>query len=220
MNTFFDKPSKQQFLFRLKIALAAILVNVLFAILLWPLGLLVLSLLIVSITLSIIASFFDVPSLVKSGKMQYYSNLLLGEAPKNGKITLHGGTLFDYYFVLQSQWSGTYRSRYIILQYINGLLALMEKHPDDTQIQGTSYIITPKTAQKIGLRQVPTNFIQRIILYYNFFNLMCGISMAKNRWSIPNLSKIYTYQGSIKSLKKHKAFLLKFKARLEQQLNI
>jgi hypothetical protein len=35
--------------------------------------------------------------------MIYYSPLFITEKPKDGLIKIHGGTLFDYYFVIEKK---------------------------------------------------------------------------------------------------------------------
>jgi hypothetical protein len=96
-----------------------------------------------AIGLSIIAPFFDMPSLKKSGKIIYYSPLFIAEKPKNDTLKVHGGTLFDYYFVIDKERNAKERTNFILQQYVEGLLRLMADYKTDEKliIRGTSYII-------------------------------------------------------------------------------
>ena len=75
----------------------------------------------------VFASFIDVPQGVKSGQLTYLSPFLLHTKIKRNKIDLHGGTLFDYYFVLDTQLNARQRKQLILKNYIIGLLNLIEK---------------------------------------------------------------------------------------------
>lgn len=170
------------------------------------------------IVVSIIAPFFDVPSLRKSGKVKYYSSLFLAEKPKNGSVTIHGGTLFDYYFVLEREMSGAQRTRYILHQYVSGLLALMEEYESEPQmkVRGTSYIVNKRTAEKIGFAVVYTDFLQRIILTFNYFNISVANSIAKKRLFFPRIRRTTTYEASIGDLLEKKQIILKLNDLLKE----
>lgn len=169
------------------------------------------------IILSIVAPFFDVPSLKKSGKMIYYSPLFLTEKPKNGLIKIHGGTLFDYFFVIDRKMNGKQRTKLIIQQYLNGLLSLIEKHKDNKQlkVRGTSYIINEKTAKKIGFKVTKTDSLQKTILTFNYFNILISNSIAKNKLSFPNLSKTRTFEAKIGQLVEKRKYLEKLNESLK-----
>lgn len=160
------------------------------------------------IILSLLAPFIDTPSMKKSGKLTYYSPLFLAEKPKNGSITIHGGTLFDYVFVIPKAISGHDRTQFILQQYLAGLLSLIETYEEtepDIKLKGTSYIMSPRTAAKLGFTSMPTDGIQSLILIYNYFNLTLSNSLAKKRLSFPNLRKINTYEANLQDLIANKA---------------
>ena len=165
-------------------------------------GIYLLGIVTFAITLSIIAPFFDMPSLKSSGKIVYYSPLFLAEKPKNKLTRIHGGTLFDYYFVIDRSLNGKQRTDFIIQQYLSGLLAFIEKHKTNKQmkVRGTSYIINKRTAEKIGFKVVETNMLQKIILIYNYFNVMVSNSIAKNKLAFPKLSNTKTFEADIGQL--------------------
>mgnify|MGYP006192488937 FL=1 len=111
---------------------------------------------------SIIAPFYDVPALKKTGDLTYHSSLFVSERPKNGIIKVHGGTLLDYIFVIDHQSKGPQRTKFILQEYLEGLLNLMEELPPESKnsrVRGTSYIINEKTSQRIGFQVVETDFL-------------------------------------------------------------
>lgn len=182
-------------------------------------GFYLLSLLAFSITLSIIAPFFDTPSGIKRGKLIYYSSLFLAEPEKKGEIKIHGGTLFDYVFVLDKKMSGNTRTRFILQKYLEGLLNLMadyeEKANKEIMITGTSYILNKRTANKLGFRLVTTDPVQKLILIYNYFNLLISNSIAKGKLSFPNINRIITVEASLDELCQNKTYITLFYERLK-----
>lgn len=219
-HPFYSKTKKEQNRIQLVIALCSItiiLVSGAISILtgIYPIGIIAFI-----VVLSIIAPFFDVPSLVKSGKMMYFSPLFLTEKPKNGVIHIHGGTLFDYYFVIDTRMNGAQRTTFIIQQYLQGLLSLIEKHQDDKQmkIRGTSYIINERTAKKIGLTITKTDFLQKVVLTYNYANILLSNSIAKKKLSFPQVSNTKTFEATISDLLEHKDYIEKLNTSLKSTL--
>ena len=143
--------------------------------------------------------------------MIYYSPLFITEKLKNGLIKIHGGTLFDYYFVIDKKMNGKQRTNFIIQQYLDGLLQLIEKYENNKKIkiQGTSYIINERTAEKIGFKIVETNILQKLILIYNYFNILASNSIAKNKLSFPNINKTKTFETDMSQLIERKEYIEK-----------
>lgn len=189
-------------------ALAVILVSIFIS---WKTGIYLVPILAFPIVLSIIAPFFDTPSLKKRKKLIYHSSLFLTEAPKNGVIILHGGTLFDYVFVIDKKMHGKQRTTFILQQYLQGLLCLIEQYKNTTQkdlkIRGTSYILNKRTAERIGFRVISTDFIQNLILIYNYFNILIMNSIAKDRLVFPNLKDTITFEANLNDLIERKAYI-------------
>ena len=179
-------------------------------------GIYLIGILTFPITLSIIAPFFDMPSLKKNGRVTYYSPLFITEKPKNGLIKIHGGTLFDYYFVIDKRMNGKQRTNFIIQQYLQGLLDLIKKYENESKIKvrGTSYILNNRTAEKIGFKIIRTDFLQKIILVYNYFNILTSNSIAKNKLSFPNLNKTITFETNFKQLSERKDYIEKLNNKL------
>lgn len=76
--------------------------------------------------------------------------MFIEEKAVDGSIKIHGGTLFDYYYVIDRKMTVKQRLNFIIRQYILGLLALIEQHKDDKHLKvyATSYIIKRKKSIK------------------------------------------------------------------------
>ncbi|MBC9796970.1 hypothetical protein [Sinomicrobium weinanense] len=206
-NRFYTKLKKEQLKFQFKLLLFSLLVNSLITCILYftaP-ALLFLIPFFVVITLSVIAPFFDVPSMVGKGHLRYFSSLFLAEKEKDGVIVIHGGTLFDYYFAIPKNLNGKQRTAFILSEYLKGLLNIIHSEGENVVLRGTSYIINERTASKTGLKKVRTDGIQQLILLYNYFNLVASLYLAKNKIIFPRLSRIHTYEGKIGDLKRHEA---------------
>ena len=219
-HPFYSKTKKEQNRIQLVIALCSITIILVSGAISILIGIYPIGIITFIVVLSIIAPFFDVPSLVKSGKMMYFSPLFLTEKPKNGVINIHGGTLFDYYFVIDTHMNGAQRTTFIIQQYLQGLLSLIEKHQDDKQmkIRGTSYIINERTAKKIGLTITKTDFLQKVVLTYNYANILISNSIAKNKLSFPQVSNTKTFEATISDLLEHKDYIEKLNTSLKSTL--
>jgi hypothetical protein len=188
----------------------------------WKTGIYLFVILAFPITLSIIAPFFDIPSLKKSGSLIYYSPLFLAEKPKNGMIKIHGGTLFDYVFVIDKKMNGKQRTNFIIQQYLEGILNLIEEKEinksENIKISGTSYIINDRTAQRIGFNVIKTDNIQKLILVYNYFNVLITLSIAKAKLSFPKLKEIKTFETTLNELVKKKDFIRNLNEKLKSTI--
>jgi hypothetical protein len=162
------------------------------------------------------APFFDVPSLIKREKLTYYSLFMLAEQEKDKIIKIHGGTLFDYYFVFQEKMTKKERTRIVLLEYLRGLRNLAESTNEDIKIQGTSYIINERTANKLGLKKVSINGLQNLILIFNYINIVLSISLVKKSLCFPNLKKIQTFEGEIIDIKRRQDFINNIIEKLEK----
>ena len=152
--------------------------------------------------------------------MIYYSPLFITEKPKNGLIKIHGGTLFDYYFVIDKKMNGRQRTNFIIQQYLEGLLHLIEKYENDKKIKirGTSYIINKRTAEKMGFEIIETDYLQKIILIYNYFNILISNSIAKNKLSFPKINRTKTFEADVSQLLERKEYIEKLNKSLKRTI--
>jgi len=210
-HRFYLKPRREQLQIQLMIGFFVLLVILVTFYISWKSGVYWVGGVVFGIILSVIAPFFDTPSLKKSGDLIYYSPLFLAEKPQDGKIILHGGTLFDYVFVIDRRTNGKQRTNFILQQYLEGLLNLIEvnqnKKTENFKISGTSYIINERTAQRVGFKVVKTDFLQKAILMVNYFNVLLTYSIAKGSLSFPKLSDTKTFETTIDKLIKQKDFI-------------
>lgn len=201
------------------IALAAVLVV---ALLSWISGLVFLLFFGLWVVISIIASFYDTPSMVQNGKLYYLSPLLLHEPPKKEVVDIHGGTLFDYYFVIPRSMNGGQRTSFILQQIVEGLIALISKYETDQdqniRIRGTSYILGKRTMGKFGFRLIKTDPIQKVVLLLNFFPLFIANSIAKNRIAFPRISRVITFEAHMHEVGQHRNKLIELNDRLKSNL--
>ena len=215
-HRFYQKSKREQHQIQLWIGLGAFTVLLAASFISWITGIYLISFLIFPITLSIIAPFFDTPALKKSGKLMYHSSLFLSEKPKDGLIKIHGGTLFDYVFVLDRKMNGRQRTNIILQQYLEGLLSLIDEH-DKTQnmkISGTSYIINKRTAERVGFTVTKTDTIQKFILMFNYFNVLITYSIAKGKLSFPKLNRTMTFEANLNVLIERKTFIRQLNEKL------
>jgi len=221
-HPFYELTKEKQNRFLLRVAMIALIFNVLVILLSIRFELYFIPVFSISATFSVIAPFFDVPSLVKSGRLVYYSPLFLAEKEKNGVITIHGGTLFDYYFILNRSLNGRERTRFILRNYLEGILNLIEKYEgrnESVVIRGTSYILNERTAQRVGFHKVEKDFIQTILLFYNYINLTLSFSLSKAGLHFPNIKNINTYEANIDDVIKRKNYLNALYKRFETRVS-
>lgn len=217
-HAFYDLTVNQQRWFQLKLTGVFILFNLVVGFALYWLGLWLLIPLVAGLSLSVFAPFVDVPGGVKAGSLIYYSPLLIGEKIKNQCLVLHSGSLFDYYFVLDRSHNAQQRRKSVFACYIDGLLNLIEQYeqqqPVDIKIRATSYILNRRTAKKIGLKPTEPDMLKRFILYFNFINLTCALSLLNCKLTWPDMRKISSFEGELDTLIAKKAELIALRARL------
>ena len=221
-HRFYAKEKRKQNHIQALIILSALAVILLSLFISLKTGVYLITIFTLPIVLSIIAPFFDTPSLKKSGKLIYHSLLFITDTPKSGVINIHGGTLFDYAFVIDKKMNGKQRTNFIIQQYLQGLLHFLEecenKKTDDLKIRGTSYIMNERTVERIGFKVIKTDFIQYLILVYNYFNILIAYSIAKNKLAFPRLKNLKTFEANINDLIEQKIFIKNLNNKLKSNI--
>lgn len=221
-HNYYLKSRKEQNQIQIKIGLVALFFNLIVLALSILSGLHLLLLISITITLSIIAPFLDTPKLKKTGKLIYYSTLFIAEKEKNGEIIIHGGSLFDYVFVINKNLNGTQRTKFILQKYLEGILNLMEtcekNNNTSVKIKGTSYILNERTANKLGLKIIKTDYIQKLILTYNYVNILISNSIAKRKISFPKISNIRTFESELNELIERKEFIQELNSQLKKSI--
>ncbi|MFY0675291.1 MAG: hypothetical protein JXQ87_17985 [Bacteroidia bacterium] len=220
-HPFYTKSNKEQQNIQIRIGLVAFTLIGLGFFIAMKTGFLIIGVLILVIVLSIIAPFFDTPSLKKTGQLIYHSTMLLSEKSKNGTIKIHGGTLLDYVFVIDRNLSGKQRTAFILQQYLEGILHLIETNKDykDLKVKGTSYIISERTAQKLGFNTSSTDYIQIFMLSFNYLNLLASNSISKGKIAFPNLRRTCTFETTIGAIEKNKSYISSLNKSLKNKLN-
>jgi hypothetical protein len=222
-HPYYLKPKKEQNKIQIKIGFIALFFNVVVMVVSIFSGLYFLICISIVTTLSVIAPFFDIPALKKQGKLMYYSTLFVTEKEEKGSIKIHGGSLFDYVFVIDKTLSGQQRTNFILQQYLEGILNLIavceKENNTDVKIKGTTYILNERTGHKIGLNSIKTDFIQKLILRFNYVNILISNSIAKRKISFPKLNAIKTFESTIEELIKRRAFIEELNERLKNKIH-
>lgn len=174
---------------------------------------------LIPIIILIAAPFIDLPMGRKSGKFIYYSPLFITEAERDNQVTVHGGTLFDYLFTISPEMHGRERTQFVLYGYISGLINFISQHEkknkDNLKVRGTSYIINPRTASRFGLQPVQKDFLQVMILLFNYIPITLSYSFLKQKLQFPKISDVQTYEGTFSELAAHKEELIRLKQRLK-----
>lgn len=217
-HKFYIKSKQKQFYFQFLLILTGIILWVILSLPFVYLGFYLIPLFFIPIFISILAPFIDVPALVKNGKLHYYSPLFLIEKPHQAVIRIHGGSLFDYFFVLDKKMNARQRKGFILFSYLDGLDQMIEtiKHQEDPPkiITATTYILHERTAQKIGFTSRKPRLIDRTLFYFNYFNLMLSASMAHTKIHFPRIGNLRTYCISTEDLCENQPYIRELKSHL------
>jgi hypothetical protein len=113
--------------------------------------------------------------------------------------------------VIDKTLSGKQRTNFILQKYLEGLLNLIDVCEKDgntvVKIKGTTYILNERTANKIGFNSIKTDIIQKIILIYNYVNVLISNSIAKRKISFPKMNTIKTFESTIAELIIRRGFI-------------
>jgi hypothetical protein len=125
--------------------------------------------------------------------------------------------------VIDKTLSGQQRTNFILQQYLEGILNLIavceKENNTDVKIKGTTYILNERTGHKIGLNSIKTDFIQKLILRFNYVNILISNSIAKRKISFPKLNAIKTFESTIEELIKRRAFIEELNERLKNKIH-
>lgn len=162
--------------------------------------------------------------MVKTGKLHYFSPLFLTEIPHSEVIKIHGGSLFDYFFVLDKKMSARERKIFILFNYLDGLDQMIEtlknqENPPEI-IEATTYFLKEGTAKKIGFVSREPKLIDRMLFYFNYFNLLLSTSMAKSKIHFPRLDNLKTYCISMENLRNNQQYIRELKSNLSTAYEI
>jgi len=174
---------------------------------------------LIPVVILIAAPFIDLPMGKKSGKFIYYSPLFITEEERNNRVIVHGGTLFDYVYTIKPEMQKRKRTEFVLYGYIKGLINFISEHEnqnkDNLKIRGTSYIINRRTARRFGLQPVQKDFIQIVLLLFNYIPITLSYSFLKQKFQLPKMSDVQTYEGTLSEIAAHKEELIQLKNRLK-----
>jgi hypothetical protein len=208
-NKFYLKSEQQQRIFQVKMVSLLVLFLLPIFFISYILKMYVANAFSIWISLSILAPFFDVPSMVKRKQLKYYSALLLAD-------------LFDYFFSIDKNIDGKKRKTLILQQYIEGLTELIKEYRNSDNpnllIKGTTYILNEKTGKKLGFTPERPGFVQALILIFNYPNLLVAKSFANGKLSLPNLTRIRTFKTTLSKLVENEALIGDLNERLKRTL--
>ncbi|GGE32594.1 hypothetical protein GCM10010832_11070 [Psychroflexus planctonicus] len=161
---------------------------------------------LIFIGINTLASFIDVPQGIKKGNLVRYSPMFLTSKERKQHIQLHGGTLFDYYFCLPEYKTASERKKAVLLAYLEGLVNVIETKKDspETKVLGTTYILNPRTAEKLGFKVTPPQIGQKFLLVMNYIPILIAHSLLHKKLSFPKLSNSIGIAAEISELQQNK----------------
>lgn len=178
--------------------------------------------LLAAVWIMVCAPFIDVPTGARSGKLWYWSALLIAERPRDGRMRLHGATLFDYAFILDRRTSRPVRRQRILSGYMGGLRALIDAFQsgeiDDVLLTGTTHIAGPRTLSRLGFETRPLEPVQTVLLIMNFPLLFLAESFANGRLVIPRVGRIRSFECRVSELARRRDRIGRVLAHLQRSM--
>ena len=145
--------------------------------------------------LNSVYQFSVAPAFRLVGLYRYHSPMLKSTIRTRTFYEIHGGTSFDYVLVLRWRERGRAAARKVMIGYLEGLLDLADRVtdgeiPQHTQIRGTSYFFSDRTARRLGFELRPPGLRLRANLLLNLLDLTLMYSFTKGRWATPNVLRV------------------------------
>jgi hypothetical protein len=179
--------------------------------------------LLIFIPLQLAAPFLDTPAGIRKGTLHYAAPLCILQPVKDKGHILHGGTLFDYWYVLRAYPSLRFRKKRLFHDMVSGLRREADRaHSEerlDQFVRGTSYFINPRTAQRFGLQPVSRDWGQTLILWFNAAQITAAYSLIQGRLAWPPLHRVQTYAGTWRTIRENRKFLEALEGRLYLESN-
>lgn len=155
------------------------------------------------------APFIDLPIGKRKGRFKYYSPTLISEWHPDGRLVLHGGTLFDYWYSIRHDWSPAEKKRKVLEWYLEGLLNLIDhfdhkEGSEDLQVLATTYFVNSKNIERSGFELISTSVLQYFLIIANYFTISMALTFINQRVTFFSFKSIYTFQVSFKELRSQK----------------
>lgn len=138
-------------------------------------------------------SLFLTPALRVIGRLRYYSPVLIVKGSAKRGLELHGALPFDFLMLFSWKQRGRWAARRIWMWYFEGLIALAReieagRFPRQVTITGTSYIFSPRLAQRHGF-QVETSPWMAWGGWFTWPTQFLTYSFSQGRWCLPPLRR-------------------------------
>jgi hypothetical protein len=75
-----------------------------------------------------------------------------------------------------------------------------------------------RTVERVGFKVIKTDFIQYLILVYNYFNILIAYSIAKDKLAFPRLKNIKTFEANINDLIEKKSAVKNLNNKLKNSI--
>lgn len=158
-----------------------------------------------------VAPFLDVPMGKRKGRFMYFSACFITEWHPDGRLILHGGTLFDYWFTIDKRMSAKERLRLILKLYLEGLLNLInyfeEKKEADIRIIGTTFFINKRNLNRLGFEVVPTSVFQALLIGINYFTISGALSFVNRSLTFFSFKNMYSFETDLSTLSDKKEII-------------
>jgi len=159
-----------------------------------------------------IYSFLFTPLMTLTNIFKYKSPMLLVLVDSKKNYALHSGTSFDYLVKMGNVKSGVTFQNKVLEYHLEGILKIIKEVEDEvisdsTIIKGSSYFFSESTAKKLGFKIAPTNNFERLVIIFNYLEIMWMLSRTKGKLSFPKINNFKTVQTTGKELLEHKPFI-------------
>jgi len=179
--------------------------------------------LLIFIPLQLAAPFLDTPTGIRKGTLRYAAPLCIIQPVKDKGMVLHGGTLFDYWYVLRSYPSFRLRKKRLLYDMVRGLRLEAERAQSEDRldqfVRGTSYFINPRTARRFGLRPTSRDWGQVLILWFNAAQVAGAYSLMQGHVAWPPLHRVRTYEGTWRDVWEKRELLASLADSLSREIN-
>ncbi len=174
--------------------------------------------LLIFVPLQLAAPFLDTPAGIRKGTLRYAAPLCIIQPVKDKGVVLHGGTLFDYWYVLRPYPSFRLRKKRLLYDMVRGLRLEAERAQAEDRldqfVRGTSYFINLRTATRFGLQPVSRDWGQILILWFNAAQVTAAYTIMRGRLAWPPLHRVQTYTGTWNAIYKNRKMLETLERRL------
>lgn len=167
-----------------------------------------------------VAPFLDVPMGKRKGRFMYFSACFITEWHSEGRLILHGGTLFDYWFTIDKRMSSKERLRLVIKLYLEGLLNLINyfeaKKKTDIRIIGTTFFINKRNLNRLGFKVVTTSFFQALLIVINYFTISGALSFVNRSLTFFSFKHMHSFETDLSTLADKKGIILQLYNHLKE----